>query len=236
MNCLIVDDETLAQEVLVHYISRIDYLVLAGRCDNALQAFATLNSEPVDLMFLDIKMPEMSGIDLIKSLKKPPMVILTTAYDNYALEGYELNIVDYLLKPIRFERFLKAVDKTQQLQHTLRRPVKIPAQTDKTFYVRSDRKLVQIDTQKVSHIESLKNYMAIHTESKKIICHMTLSAMEAELASNPYFIRIHKSFIVNSRFVTEVGPHSIRLRDNSELPIGLSYKDRLIQSLRIMNT
>lgn len=232
MNCLIVDDEVLAQDVLALYISRVASLTLAGKCNNALQAFAVLNKEPVDLMFLDIKMPEMSGLELIKSLKSPPKIILTTAYDEYALEGYALDVIDYLLKPIRFERFLKAVNKAQQLHNTSVRPKEI----DESFYVRSDRKLLRINPQEVRYIESLKNYLAIYAGNQKIIIHATLAGIKEELESNPYFIQVHKSVIVNTRFVAEVGNSIIRLKDNTELPIGANYKDGLLQGIRIFNT
>lgn len=234
MNCLIVEDEVLAQDVLALYISKLDFLTLTGRCNNALQAFTTLNREQVDVMFLDIKMPEMSGLDLVKSLKNPPKVIVTTAYDEYALEGYELDIVDYLIKPIRFERFLKAINKVKQLQNTSQDPGIVSKVIDETFYVRSDRKLVRIDSREVRYMESLKNYLAIHTESKKILIYTTLSNIEEELNFNPYFIRVHKSFIVNTRFVAEVGNNMIRLKDNTELPIGGHYKDSLLQAIRIL--
>lgn len=235
MNCLIVDDELLAQDVLALYISRLGFLTLTGRCNNALQAFAILNREQVDIMFLDIKMPEMSGLDLVKSLKYPPRVVVTTAYDEYAMEGYELDIVDYLLKPVRFERFLKAVNKVQQLQNPLLTAHVIPPATDKTFYVRSDRKLVRIDPQEVRYIESFRNYLTIHAGNQKIIIHATLANIEEELSPNPYFIQVHKSFIVNTRFVAEVGNSMIRFKDNTEIPVGGNYKDGLLQAIRIFN-
>lgn len=237
MNCLIVDDELLAQDVLALYISRVDNLHLAGRCDNALQAFALLSKEPVDLMFLDIKMPEMSGLDLVRSLKHPPRVVITTAYDAYALEGYELDIVDYLLKPIRFERFLKAVDKVRQLQQPWQgqAPDAALKPADEAFYVRSDRKLVRIDPQEVRYIESFKNYLTIHTAQQKIVTHTTLASIEEELKHNPSFVQVHKSYIVNTRFVTEVGPNFIRVKDHTELPVGGNYKEKLLQSIRIYN-
>lgn len=236
MNCLIVDDELLAQDVLALYISKLGFLTLAGRCNNALQAFAVLNKAPVDIMFLDIKMPEMNGLDLVKSLKYPPKVVVTTAYDEYALEGYELDIVDYLLKPIRFERFLKAVNKVQQLQNPLLTSGVLPKETDETFYVRSDRKLVRIDPREVRYIESFRNYLTIHTMSQKIIIYATLANIEEELHPNPYFIQVHKSFIVNTRFVAEVGNSMIRFKDNTEIPIGGNYKDGVLQAIRIFNS
>lgn len=236
MNCLIVDDEVLAQDLLAMYISRLDFLKLTGRCNNALQAFAALNSGEVDIIFLDIKMPEMSGLDLVRSLKNPPKVILTTAYDEYAVEGYELDIVDYLLKPIRFERFLKAVNKVRQLPDKALAAPMMPSEIDKPFYVRSDRKLVRIEPQEVRYIESLKNYLTIHSGNQKIIIHTTLSNIEEELKDNPYFIQVHKSFIVNTRFVYEVASSIIRLKDNTEIPVGGNYKDSLLQAIRIFNS
>lgn len=234
MNCLIVDDEVLAQDVLALYISRVDSLKLVGRCSNALQAFAALNKEQVDIMFLDIKMPEMSGLDLIKSLKHPPRIILTTAFEGYALEGYELDIIDYLLKPIRFERFLKAVDKAQLRMAQTANAAATPM--DRTFYVRSDRKLMQIDSQEVRYIESMKNYLCIYTERQKIIVHSTLANIAAELQPNRYFVQVHRSFIVNTRFIAEVDNSIIHLKDKSELPVGGNYKDNLLRTIRIVNS
>jgi DNA-binding LytR/AlgR family response regulator len=235
MNCLIVDDELLAQELLALYISKLNFLTLAGRCNNALEAFTALSKTPVDIMFLDIKMPEMSGMDLLKSLKYPPKVVITSAYDEYALEGYELDIVDYLLKPFRFERFVKAVNKVQQLQN----PALIntlPKDSDEPFYVRSDRKLVRVDPREVRYIESFRNYLTIHTENQKITISATLANIEEELQSNPYFIKVHKSFIVNTRFVTEVANSILRLKNNMEIPIGGNYKDSVLRTIRIFSS
>jgi DNA-binding LytR/AlgR family response regulator len=231
MNCLIVDDELLAQDVLALYISKVDFLNLTGRCNNALQAFAALNREPVDLLFLDIKMPEMTGLDFLRNIRNPPKVILTTAYDEFALDGYELDVADYLLKPIRFERFLKAVQKVQ----ALRQPDTVSKDPDELFYVRSDRRLIQINSREVRYVESLKNYLSIHMGVQPVTIHGTLASIEAELKANPYFVQIHKSFIVNTRFIAEVGTGTVRLKNNVELPIGGFYKDSLLQAIRIFN-
>lgn len=234
MNCLIVDDEMLAQEVLALYISKLDFLQLAGCCDNAIQAFSVLSRQQVDIMFLDIKMPEMSGLDLLKSLKTPPKVILTTAYDEYAVESYELDVVDYLLKPIRFERFLKAAHKVQSLEGKMQGRNNLPL-PEEGFYVRSDRKLIRINPGDVLYIEALKNYLSINTTTDKIIVHSTLINIEDELKNYPYFQRIHKSFIINTRFVSEVDNNLVRLKNKAELPVGGLYKEYLLQSLRILN-
>jgi DNA-binding LytR/AlgR family response regulator len=236
MNCLIVDDEVLAQDVLAMYISKLNFLNLSGRCSNALEAFSILNKKQVDLMFLDIKMPEISGLGLLRNLKNPPKVIITTAYEEYALEGYELDIVDYLIKPIRFERFLKAVQKVHKLNNISEVAGFAPLAKEDPFYVRSERKLVRVDTNEVRYIESFKNYLTIHIANKKIAVHTSLSSIEEELDMNPYFVRVHKSFIVNTRFIMEVDNSMIRLKDNMELPIGGLYKDRLLQAIRVFNS
>jgi DNA-binding LytR/AlgR family response regulator len=234
MNCLIVDDEILAQEVLAMYISKIDFLQLAGCCDNAIQAFSVLNKQQIDIMFLDIKMPEMSGLDLLKSLKNPPKVILTTAYDEYAVECYELDVVDYLLKPIRFERFMKAAHKVQSIEDRIQGRNNLSL-AEEEFYVRSDRKLIRIVPGEILYIEALKNYLSIVTAMGKILVHSTLTNIEEELKSYSYFQRIHKSFIINTRFVSEVDNNLVRLKNKAELPVGGHYREFLLQSLRILN-
>lgn len=234
MNCLIVDDEVLAQEVIEHYLSRIEGMVVIGKCKNAIEAFAALNKNQVDLMFLDIKMPEISGLDFIRSLKHPPRIILTTAFTEYALEGYELDVMDYLLKPVSFERFLKAVDKVRQGQ--TREAVSSIAQTVEadSFYVKSDRKLVQIIPSEIIYIESQKNYLLIHTQTQKVMTYSTLNNMEEELRHFPDLIRIHKSFIINKRFVKQLDNNIILLSNGSEIPLGNSFRDLFIAGMRIV--
>lgn len=234
MNCLIVEDELLAQEVIEFYIQKVDFLRLSGKCNNALQAFAALNKEPIDLMFLDIKMPEVSGIELIRSLKHPPKVILTTAFHEYALEGYELDVIDYLLKPISFERFLKAVNKAKSLTEGIHvTPQQMPAGS-RDFFVRSDRKLIRINPEEIIYIEGLKNYLSIHLPGQQVIVHSTLTYLEEELSAYAHIQRVHKSFLVNKHFIRELDNNLIRLRDNTEIPIGGLYKDNLMQAMRII--
>lgn len=234
MNCLIVDDELLAQEVIELYLSRIEGMVLVGKCNNAIEAFAALNRHPIDLMFLDIKMPEISGLDFIRSLKHPPKIILTTAFTEYALEGYELDVTDYLLKPVSFERFLKAVDKVRQVQDNkvAATPV-VPVEAD-SFYVKSDRKLVKVIPSEIIYIESQKNYLLIYTRTQKVMTYSTLNNMEDELSQFPYLIRIHKSFIINKRFVNQLDNNIILLNNGSEIPLGASFRDSFIAGMRIV--
>jgi len=169
LKCLLVDDEPEALEVLASYIEMTDHLELIAKCENAMQALQVLHQQKPDLMFLDIKMPKLLGTDFLRSLQNPPPVIFTTAYREYALDGFELNVVDYLLKPISFDRFLKAVNKVSKTEITNNTPVQtIPATGEKTFlYFRHDRKMVKVMTNDILYIESVKDYIKIVTRSTK---------------------------------------------------------------------
>ncbi|WP_118951759.1 LytR/AlgR family response regulator transcription factor [Taibaiella helva] len=230
MTCLIIDDEILAQDVIEHYISRTEGLQLVAKCNNALQAFALLSKQEVDLVFLDIQMPEINGLEFIKILKQPPKIILTTAYTEYALDGYELNVVDYLLKPVSFERFLKAVDKARAVTPALPEKI-VPVQQD--IFVKCDGKLVRVQARDIRYVEGLKNYMILHTTARKMIVHGTMSNMEEELGVFGHFVRIHKSYLVNKQFITEISGNMIRL-DQAELPIGGVYKPELLKWLKVI--
>jgi DNA-binding LytR/AlgR family response regulator len=233
MKCLIVDDEMLARDVIETYIEKVDFLQLAGKCSNALQAFSALNKQHIDLMFLDIKMPEMTGLEFIRSLKTPPKIIITTAFHEYALDGFELDVVDYLLKPISFERFLKAVHKVRVPQEQLpaHTPEKLPPEA---FYVRSDRKLVKINPAEIVFIESLKNYLCIYTGKQKVIVLSTLQYLEEQLKEYPFILRVHKSFLVNKSFITEIDNGILRMNTGNEIPLGGMYKDTFLEAMKIL--
>jgi DNA-binding LytR/AlgR family response regulator len=233
MKCLIVDDEMLAREVIETYIEKVDFLELAGKCSNALQAFSALNKEHVDLMFLDIKMPEMTGLEFIRTLKAPPKIIITTAFHEYALDGYELDVVDYLLKPISFERFLKAVHKIKIRQEQLPVPGS-ERLLPEAFYVRSDRKLVKINPAEIVFIESLKNYLCIHTGKQKVIVLSTLQYLEEQLKEYSFILRVHKSFLVNKNFITEIDNGILRMNSGNEIPLGGLYKDSFLEAMKIL--
>lgn len=231
MNCLIIDDEPLAQDVIEHYIRKTDFLHLQGKCSNVLQAFSVLSKTPSDLLFLDIHMPEIDGLSFIRTLKDPPRVILTTAYSQYALEGYELNVVDYLLKPISFERFLKAVNKVREQQVPSPAPEATAGSGE--LFVKSDGKYLRVDCADILYVEGLRNYLMIHTTQKKIIAHSTMKNIEDELAAYASFIRIHKSYLVNKNFITEIEGNMVKL-GQTELPIGSVYKNELLRLIRIL--
>jgi DNA-binding LytR/AlgR family response regulator len=233
IRCLVVDDEPLARDVLRRYIETMPSLVLSGECGNAIEAMGFLQQHTVDLLFLDVHMPQLKGIDLLKILSHPPKVILTTAHAEYALEGYDLDIVDYLLKPIQFERFLKAVSKAFQIAKPLMTTQpSLPAEEGKKeayIYLRADRKMVKVLLQDILYIESMKDYIKIFTTKGIVITKQSITAMEAMLPEQA-FIRTHRSFIASvdkiKSFTTEV----IEI-DKAEIPIGKLYRNHVLKML-----
>lgn len=197
ISCLIVDDEPLARSLLTDYVKKVPYLNLLDACSNPLAAIEILRNTSVDLLFLDIQMPEITGISLLKALQKKPLVILTTAYSEYALEGYELDVIDYLLKPITFERFLRAVEKVNQRLTTVApAPKNLPDATTQPFvFVKDGTKLVKLRWDDILYVEGLKDYVTIHTRTQKIVTLQRLKSLEEQLPADK-FIRIHHSYIV----------------------------------------
>ncbi len=235
IKCLVIDDEPPAREMLVRHIAGVEALTLAGTCANAVEAFGFLNEHQVDLLFLDIEMPQLLGTNFIRTLKNPPKVIFTTAYRNYAVEGFELDAVDYILKPISFERFLKAVNKVLQLNLGVEQVVSDSkgAQTENSnafLYFRVDRKMVKVFFNDILFIESLKDYIKIVTASKTIVTKYVLSTLEEILPSHD-FLRVHKSYIVNIKKIDSYNADTIQILKN-ELPIGRLYK---LEVSRVMN-
>jgi len=216
--CLAVDDEPPALDILRNYINAVSSLELAGTSMNAIDALDILRRTKVDLLFLDIQMPQLLGTDLLRTLNNPPKVIFTTAYREFAVEGFELNAVDYLLKPISFERFLKAVNKVMD--------IKLPQQQQEThdayLYFRSDRKMHKVAMEDIIFIESLKDYIKVVTKSKTIITKQSISSIEERLPKSS-FIRIHRSFIVSLDKVQSYSPELIAI-GNEELPVSRMYR------------
>lgn len=221
----IVDDEPLAQEILQSYLHKLPDTELVGVCKNALEAFALLNKETVDLLLLDINLPEITGIDFLKSLKHPPKVIFTTAYTEHALESYELNAVDYLIKPIAFDRFLRAINKVQNEMQPAKTQVAAPA-SEKLLFVRSEGKWIKIDLRKLWFVEGLKDYVRLWTDDGRITVHSTMKNFEEQLRSYNNFVRVHKSHIINLEYITEVDGSSIQIKDQF-IAIGSTYKDEV---------
>ncbi len=234
LNCLIVEDEPLAAKVIENYLSKIDMLRLSGVCYNAIDAFNVLNKKKIDLIFLDIKMPQITGLEFLKTLKSPPKVIFTTAYREYALDGYELDIVDYLLKPISFERFLKAINKVLNQNETKVIEKNAPLSFIDTplkqyIYVKSDKKNIKVYFKNILYIEGLKDYINIVTNEGKIISYLSLAYMENELPSEK-FVRIHRSYIVSLDRIKAYSATSIEL-PGKILTIGRYYKKHVLSVL-----
>lgn len=229
-DCLLVDDEPMARDVLRRYIEKVPTLQVTGECSNAIDALLFLQNNHVDLIFLDIRMPELLGTEFVQSLQNPPKIIFTTAFKEYALDGFELDAVDYLLKPVRFERFLRAVNKAF--------PKKDADQGNgsgdsnrKTgtdfIYLRVDRKLVKILLADVLYIESARDYVKVFTKDKNYITRQTISSIEAMLSGNE-FIRIHRSFIISVSKIKSFTNEMVEI-GNKELPIGKFYRNSFVK-------
>ncbi|WP_324672200.1 LytTR family DNA-binding domain-containing protein [Hymenobacter sp. GOD-10R] len=228
LHCLLVDDEPPALEVLESYVREVAHLELVAKCDNALQAFSLLQQHPVDLMFLDIKMPKMLGTDFLRSLRHPPQVIFTTAYREYAYEGFELDAVDYLLKPVSLERFLKAVAKASKTDLASPPPVESAPtiHPDAFLYFRIDRKMVKVVLRDILYVEGLKDYVKIHTlAGPPLVVKQTISGIEEKL-SESNFLRIHRSFIVALDKIQTYSARHVEIAQQ-ELPIGRLFRQRV---------
>jgi len=232
ITCLAVDDEPPALDVVIRYIAAVPTLRLVGSCTNAVEALAMLQQQNIDLLFLDIQMPQILGTQFIRTLKNPPKVIFTTAYRKFAVEGFELDAVDYLLKPITFERFLKAVNKVMDLpaQDTPPAAVKSGSLADRFIHLRADRKVQKIALDDIIYIESLKDYCKIVTASKKIVTRQPISSIESSLPEKD-FLRIHRSYIVSLSKIESYTNELIEIA-HQELPIGRMYRYEVERSLK----
>jgi DNA-binding LytR/AlgR family response regulator len=227
--CIIVDDEPLAIEVIKTHIDNVGLFQIVAECSNASEALQFLVSGKIDLMFLDIQMPGQKGTDFLKNLDNPPRVILTTAYRDYALEGYELNVVDYLLKPISYDRFFRAVNKFLNIASG--RPG--VQDEDKYIYLNVNKKVHKILIRDIVFAESVKDYLTVHTVSGNIVAKHTISAFELMLPGND-FIRIHRSYIVSIGKIKGFNAHSIDI-GGKELPIGPNYHAQVFEKLKYPN-
>ncbi len=229
---LIVDDEPIARSILESYVALLPQLTLVASCAHAVEALGVLNQEAVDLLLLDIDLPQLNGLAFLKSLPAPPKVIFTTAYHQYALESYEQSALDYLLKPIQFERFLKAVNKLTPAPPPAAPPAAegLPAAKSDLLFVKSEGKLIRIDLAEVQFVEARKDYLVLHAVSGKRMIHGTMKALEDRLQASAGFLRIHKSHIVNLQFVREVDGNCMRV-GTELLTIGATYRDAVQAAL-----
>ncbi|MEO6719392.1 MAG: LytTR family DNA-binding domain-containing protein [Ferruginibacter sp.] len=226
IRCLAIDDEPLALELLEDNISKIPYLQLVASCDNALEAMQVMQKEQIDLIFLDIQMPGLTGLQFIQTMSVKPMIILITAYERYALEGFNLDVTDYLLKPVSLDRFVKACTKAKEL-YDLKSPAKgaAPASDPGYFFVNVDYSLVKISTADITYIEGLKDYIKINLKStqKPVITRMPMKTIEEQLPAT-LFLRIHKSYIAGISHITAIRKSSVFI-GNIELPVTDTYRD-----------
>ncbi len=230
-NCIIVEDEPLAAEVLTDYIQQVPFLELSEVCTDAIFAMERLQSNKIDLMFLDIHLPKLKGLDFLEALKTPPHVIVTSAYKEYALAGYELNVIDYLLKPIRFNRFLKAVNKLNQFtQQTADHTTPVINPERKSFFFNVGKKRVKIFMDEILYIESLREYVRITTKDKSILTKFQLNEIEDMLSKNN-FLRIHRSFIAAKDKIAAFTATDVEI-NNKSIPIGRSYKELVLSVLQ----
>jgi DNA-binding LytR/AlgR family response regulator len=244
MNVIIVDDEPLALDIMETLIARMPELKIIARCNNAFEANDALKNNEIDLMFLDIQMPQLTGIEFLRTLSKPPMVVFTTAYPNYAIEGFELNAIDYLLKPISMDRFMKAVNKaTEQynLHHkednnaTISSSIAVGTEGGETDYifVKSDKKLVRVRFADILYIEGLKDYVIIRTETGRVISLQTMKSLEDKLPLGQ-FVRIHRSYIVGMDKIVAIVGNMVEVMEKGQvkhLPIGKNYRDELLEMI-----
>lgn len=230
ISCIIVDDEPVARDILISYIDKIPNLNLIKSCKNALEAFEVMNTQKIDLFFLDINMPEVSGLSLAKMIGKDAKVIFTTAYREYAVEGFDLKAVDYLLKPIAIERFLEAVNTYFETLKIGDRVVEKEKEIESNFFfVRSERKMVKINFDAILYIESLSDYIKIHQVNKTIVTRETITNIEAKLPQSQ-FLRIHRSYIVAIKSIESYTSEFIEIK-NKALPISRTYKESILKKM-----
>ena len=225
LNCLIVDDEPLARKGLEEYVKDIDFLQWAGSCEDALKAARLLRQVKVDLMLLDIHMPKLSGIEFLKTLQHPPLVIFTTAYPDYALESYVLDVMDYLVKPISFDRFLKAAQKAYDYQLLIQKTSAVPDY----FFIKCDHKYERIAYTDVLYAEAMQNYCIIYTPGRKLITYITLTGLEHQLPKDR-FLKVHKSFIVSLEKINAIDGNEIQI-GTSRIPISRAMKDEVVKKI-----
>lgn len=236
INCLIIDDEPLAQRVLEKYIQGIPVLELVDKCNNALDAIEILKEKKIDLIFLDINMPKLSGLEFLRILKNPPLIIITTAYAEFAIQGFELDVVDYLMKPFGMERFLKAIQKVQDILKSKEHPSSsnavAEANEDQYIFVKSSKKTFRLNLNDILYIEALGDYVKIYTTERMIISYHSMKNLE-NLLSPRQFPRIHKSFIVSLSKIELIEGNQVKMRDRY-IPIGTNFKaefEKLIRTI-----
>ncbi|MBB1137902.1 LytTR family DNA-binding domain-containing protein [Myroides sp. WP-1] len=233
LKCLVIDDEPLARRAIVDFIAQVDFLSATASCGSALEAQELISKEKYDLLFLDINMPYLSGIDFLESISQPPMVIFTTAYSEHALEGYRLQIVDYLLKPITFKRFYQAALKAKELYLLKNQAREEVSLVESSMYIKHEDCFVKIQWTDILYIEAMQNYLKIHTLEKMYIIHQTMIAIE-ELLPKEHFFRIHKSYLINVKHISSLSGNRVFIHQ-IQLPIARQRKETLLNDIIYKN-
>lgn len=228
LNCIIADDEPIARQIVESYIDAIPYLNIVASCKNAFEVLEVLQDKKVDVLFLDINMPKLSGLSLLKTMQKRPNVIITTAYPEYAIEGFELSVTDYLVKPFSLERFMQAIQKVNKTKEAEAETILKEKEIIETVFVKSDKKIIKINLEEIYHLEAYGNYVKIYTD-KMILTPQTLSDFLEKLSKD--FIRIHKSFVINFKHLKMIDGNQIILQNNTKLPVGKSHKKDLLDRI-----
>jgi len=221
VRCIIIDDEPVARKIIREFVEKIPFLTSCGQFEDAINANAFLKQNQVDLIFVDIEMPEISGLEFVKSLRVKPMIVITTAFPEYALEGYELDIIDYLLKPIAFSRFVKAVQKAKEYNNL--KDMATPSTLLSYLFVRCEKRIEKVELGDILYIESVGNYIHVYLEDRKLTAYLTLKSIESQLPLNE-FIKIHQSFLVSFSKINSIEGNHIKI-NNKLLPISRNYKD-----------
>ncbi|WP_205511179.1 LytR/AlgR family response regulator transcription factor [Longitalea arenae] len=224
IKCMIIDDEPIARKGLEGYIEKIDFLELVGVCEDAVQLNSLLKQQRADLLFLDIEMPYVSGIDFLKNNPQAPKVIFTTAYEQYAIKGYELDVLDYLLKPISFERFLKAANKAYDYF------INVSTAAPAYLFIKTDNRLEKVNLEDLLFVEAMENYVALYTPDKKLITHATLKAMQEKLPASQ-FIQPHKSYLVNIQRIQSIEGNMLHVGGKYQIPISKYQKEEIMEKI-----
>lgn len=228
VRCLLIDDEPIARRVIKNHLSKVEGFIVEAECSHALEGFGLLQHTSPDLVFLDIQMPQLNGLDFLRALNHKPKVILVSAHREYALEGFELDVIDYLLKPVGFDRFLKALDKFRQRQLKASPSLSPSVESQQYLFIRADRKTVKIDLSSVQYIESMSDYLKIHTTAQTYLTKEKISTIEQKLPAQ--FLRIHRSFIINTRQLQAYTPEIAEVAGN-QLPISRSLRQQVLEVL-----
>jgi len=233
IKCLIVDDEPIAREIIESFVKNINFLELVAVCEDPFEALEILEDNRIDLLISDIQMPAIDGLELVRSLPFPPLIIFITAHENFAMQGFDLGVVDYLLKPISFDRFLKAINKAR-LQIAMRNPETLGSKNESSdhIFIKVNEKLIKFKYQDILYIEAFGDFLKIHISGSHFLTYSTIKGIQAKLPAN-YFVRIHNSYVVGMHAVKSLIGDKVELTDGTLLPISKSHKDQLLNDLNI---